>query len=327
MRNVRGMKALLCWSLFIGCFAISSAARAGEASAEIITPVVDRQTLLIAHVDLVAFDAAETIDWLAELLELPDAQRDRMQAEAVPIKVIRQTLARDSSIDVYVVSSLADFGRIPFFLALPLEGSTPATAISTELRRDLEKAWGRQLLSERIGKTLVTASPETIERLKKNESPERPEIAAAFAAAGEGAVQVAFVPAPELRKLAETLMPQLPQVLGGGDTKAFTQGVAWVATSLELPPQDPAIRLIVQAPDANAAMALESELAKVFTAVGRLSGVQKAIPEFDELSKKLLPTASGDQLKLELTEANGGIAALTAFAGPVLRAIAAGTAK
>jgi hypothetical protein len=82
----------------------------------------------------------------------------------------------------------------------------------------------------------------------------------------------------------------------------------------------------VQSPDASAAAALENELAKVFTAIGRLEAVQKAIPEFDELSKKLLPTLSGDQLKLELTEANGGISALTTFAAPVMRAIAAGSA-
>ena len=215
---------------------------------------------------------------------------------------------------------------MPFFIVMPLEGATPATAIAAEVRRDLEKAWGRRLQSERLGKTLVTASPETVERLKKNDTPERPEIAAAFAAAGAGAVQVAFVPAPELRKLAETLMPQLPQVLGGGDTKAFTQGVVWISTGLDLPPHDPAIRLVVQSPDASAAAALENELAKVFTAIGRLEAVQKAIPEFDELSKKLLPTLSGDQLKLELTEANGGISALTTFAAPVMRAIAAGSA-
>ena len=50
------------------------------------------------------------------------------------------------------------------------------------------------------------------------------------------------------------------------------------------------------------------------------------LPEFDELSKKLLPTVSGDQLKLELNEANGGIAALTTIAGPLTQALGKATA-
>ncbi|HVU88607.1 MAG TPA: hypothetical protein VHD36_14905 [Pirellulales bacterium] len=300
------------------------AARASEASAEIVAPLSDRQTLVVAHVDLLAFDAAETIDWLGDLLELPEGERNRMQAETVLVNVLRQTLPEDASVDLYVVSSLADFGRMPFFLALPLEGATPATAIAAEARRDLEKAWGRPLQSERIGKALVTASPETIDRLKKNETPERPEIAAAFSAVGAGAVQVAFVPAAELRKLAETIAPQLPQVLGGGETKVFTRGIEWMAAGFELPPNDVTIRLVVQSPDAEAAAAVESALIKVFAAVGRVPAVQKAIPEYDELWKKLMPTASGDRLKLELTDANGGVAALTAFAAPVLRALTAG---
>ncbi len=60
------------------------------------------------------------------------------------------------------------------------------------------------------------------------------------------------------------------------------------------------------------------------TTVGQLPPVQKVLPEFDELSKKLLPVASGDQLKLDLNDANGGIAALTSIVGPVLRGLAAG---
>ncbi len=253
MRFVRGMNIRLWLAVVVGYSALAAHVQAGEASAELIAPLADRQTLLVAHVDLLAFDATETVDWLAELLDLPDQAHDGMLAQAVPINVIRQTLPRDSSVDVYIVSSMSDFGRLPFFLVMPLEGATPATAIAAEARRDLEKGFDRRLQSERIGKALVTGSPETIERLKQNEAPERPEIAAAFAAAGAGAVQVAFVPSAELRKLAETLLPQLPEVLGGGETKVFTQGVHWVAASFDLPPEDPAIRLVVQSSDADGA--------------------------------------------------------------------------
>jgi hypothetical protein len=306
-------------------FAGANRATAGEVSAELIAPLVDRQTLVVGHIDLRAFDAMETVDWAAELFELPDASRDRMQADVAPIKLLTQALPDDATVDVYIFSSLLDFGRLPFFLALPLKGHTPAAAISSEVRRDLEKDFGRALQTETVGDLLITGSPETIERLKKAPPVDRPEIAAAFTAVGPGAVQLAFVPSAELRKLAETLFPQLPQSIGGGPTKTFTQGVTWVATSIELPPEEVAIRLIVQSTDAEAATALASEIEKLFQTVGQLPKVRETIPEFDDHAKKLLPITSGDQLKLDLTEANGGIAALTTIAGPLSQALRTAT--
>jgi hypothetical protein len=326
MRSLVTRLAIAAMALFTSAASMHSA-QAGEASGDTIAPLVDRQTLLVAHVDLMAFDAMETVDWMAELLDVPDAERDRLQAQVVPIKVVTHALPPDSSVDIYVVSSLADFGRLPFFFALPTEGHTPAAAISSEARRELEKSLKRPLQTERVGKLLVTGSPETIEGLQKNEPAERPEVAAALQAAGPGAVQFVLVPSAELRKLIETLVPQLPASLGGGSTKTFTQGVTWVATSLDLPPKDVAIRVVVQSPDATTAMALERELTKLVEAIGQLPPVQKALPDFDALSKKLLPAASGDQLKLDLNDANGGIAALTSIAGPVMRAIAAGVTR
>ena len=76
--------------------------------------------------------------------------------------------------------------------------------------------------------------------------------------------------------------------------------------------------LTVQSADADAAAALDSELANLFAAVGRLPGV-KEVPDFDEAIEQLRPRAEGDQLKLELTEENGGIAALTKVLGPTVR--------
>lgn len=295
----------------------------GESAGEIVAPFVDRQTLLIAHVNLLAFDAMKSVDWLAELFELPDEVRDRLQAQAVPINVIAQTLPRDASVDVFIVNSLTDVGRLPFFLVLPLTGHTPATAIAAEARRDLEKSFNRPLQTARIGEALILGSAETVERLKKDEPVARPEVGAALSAAGPAALSVAFVPSAEWRKLFEKLVPQLPQSLGGGPTSAFTQGVTWVATGLDLPPKKIAIRVVVQSTDAAAATALEAELSKLFAAVGKLPAMQKALPDFAELSQKLLPTASGDQLKLDLNDDNGGIAALTQVAAPVLHSLMA----
>jgi hypothetical protein len=326
MGNLKGTIGLVVTALAVG-HVLADEKPAGDRLANTIAPYVDEQTLVVAHLNLMAFDAVETVDWLAEFVGLSDQERDRLQAQVVLIGVVTQTLAKDKSIDAFVVISLADMGRLPFFLVVPLAESSPASAISAEARRQLEKDWQRKLVTEQVGEALVTGSQETIDRLKKQQPLARPELTAAFHCAGAGAVQVAFVPSAALGKLADTIVPELPKNLGGGRTKAFTQGARWVAADIDLPPQKIALRIRVQSADAEAAAALESAVAKLFAAAAELPQIAEAVPEFDELSRRLLPQADGDQLKLELSEDNGGIDALRSIAGPALRALVAGLAR
>jgi hypothetical protein len=289
----------------------------------IVAPYVDGQTFVVASLDLAAFDAGETIDWLADLVDMPDREHDKLRADAALVGVVTQTVPKDTPVDVFVVSSLADIARMPFFIVLPTGKGSPAAAIALEVRRDLEKVWQRKLLTEPLGDALVTGTEETIERLRKSQPADRPDITAALRAASGGAMRVAFVPSAELRGLVEGIMPeQLPQQFGGGRTRAFTQGALWVAAGMDLPPNNVAVRVTVQSADADAAAALDSELGNLFAAVGRLPGV-KDVPDFDGAIEQLRPRAEGDQLKLELTEENGGIAALNKVLGPALRAIMA----
>lgn len=286
--------------------------------ASIVAPYIDGQTLVVVHVDLMAFDAAQAVDLLARLVHFSDRARDNLQAQFVPINVMIQAQPMGTTIDVFIVAGLADLTRLPFFLVVPLDATTPANPIAMEARRELEKAWRQPLVSQQIGDALVIGSQETIDRLKKSQAVARKEIAAAFQTAGQSAMQVAFVPSPELRRLAESVLPQLPNQVGGGPTKAFTQGVVWAAVAVVLPPKKFAVRVVLQSTNADAAALLERELSKLFEAIGRLPQIQETIPKFDELSKRLLPKASGDQLQLELTEENNGLAALAAIIAPVL---------
>lgn len=288
--------------------------------AKIVAPFIDAQTLVIVHVDLMAFDSAKSVDLLARLAQFADRDRDILQAKFVPINVISQSLPKGTTIDVFIVVGLADLARLPFFLVMPLDATTPANAIAVELRREIHNAWRQPLVSQQIGDALVTGSQESINRLKTSQTVARKEIAVAFQTAGQSAMQVAFVPSPELRGLAESILPKLPKQVGGGPTKAFTQGVVWAAVAVDLPPKRLAVRVVLQSINAAAAVSLERELSKLFEEVGLLPQIQEAIPEFAELSKGLLPKASGDQLQLELTEENKGIAALSIIE-PALRVL------
>lgn len=325
MRSILTVAAVAALSL-APRFGFAGETTGPERLGQIVAPFVDQQTLLVVHLDLKAFDARLAIDQLSELFDLSDGLRDRLQAEVAPINVVTQSLPEDATVDAFIVSSLSDMGRLPFFLLLPTNGQTPAAAISSEARRDLEKDWGRRLQTEQIGDALITASPETIERLKKGKPAARPEIAAALEAAGASAARLAFAPSAALRALAETIMPQLPESLGGAPTKLFTQGFEWVAAGVDLPPKSIALRVTVQSADAEHAVALRRELAKVFDAIGQWPQIKEGVPEFDELSKSLLPAVSGDRLKWELTEANGGVEAIVSFITPIVQALSAGNA-
>jgi hypothetical protein len=281
--------------------------------AKIVAPLVDEQTVAVVHANLMSFDMATTIDLVARGLELPEGVRDRLQVQFAPIQVVTQGLPETAAVDAILVISFADLAQLPFFLVLPVDKTTPAKAIALEARRSIGESWRREVITEEIGETLVTGAPATLERLKKAKPVARPEIAAAFQAAGQSGLQFAIVPSAAMRKLAETLAPKLPERLGGGSTKAFTQGIVWAAVGIDLPPKAIAVRVVLQSADAEAATLVEAEIRKLFAAIGEFPQFKEAVPQFDELSKRLVPTASGDRLTLELTEENGELDALGAI--------------
>jgi hypothetical protein len=321
------MRSVLSLGLVSLCAALGLAARGAAADeappnrlAKIVAPFVDRQTLAVVHLDLMAFDAVKTIDAAAELFQMPEQQRVRMQADVAPISVISQTLQSGQTADMFLVVSMADVARSPYFVVMPVDQSTPAKAIAIEVRRDLEKQWGRPAAIEQIGEAVVVGGPATLERLKKaHHTQVDPALAASLAAAGKSSLTMAIIPSQELRGLFEAIVPALPSQLGGGPTKAFTRGFVWASIAVDLPPEEAAARVVVQSADAEAAAAFEREARKLLAGLGQVEQVREAIPDFDAQSKRLVPVASGDRLELELTEKNGGLTALAAIAGPVLR--------
>ena len=289
--------------------------------AAIVAPLVDEQTMAVVHVDMMAFDVTAAIDALAQGFQLSEEDRDHLQVQFAPIQVVTQGLPETASVDTILVISLADVARLPFFLVLPIDKTTPTAAIALEAQRTIEESWRQQVASESIGQTLITAAPATIERLKKVRPVARPEIASALQATGPSGLTVAVVPSAGLRKLAESLAPRLPERLGGGPTGVFTRGIVWASIGVDLPPKAIKVRVVLQSADAEAAKLLEAEIRKLVAAIGELPQVKAANAKFDEFAKRLLPAAQGDRLTLELTEEDGGLDALTVVLPILVRSL------
>ncbi len=160
--------------------------------------------------------------------------------------------------------------------------------------------WTRKISATRWGEP-----SRSKHRLKSLKPEDRPELAKAFAAAGDTAIQALFIPSNENRKVVEEIMPKLPQELGGGPITIVTRGALWAAVSVDLPPKT-SVRATVQSQDAASAQKLRELAARFFKAVGEEGPHnQKArdvLPGFDKLVKQLTPKVEEDRLIVKLDE-------------------------
>ncbi|MBI2825617.1 MAG: DUF1559 domain-containing protein [Planctomycetia bacterium] len=301
------------------CFALILMAAAGTRAQEFdparlaaaVAPFVDAQTVVVAHVDLRSFDAASVVPRIAEVMRLSDADRQWAHKDLLEgIKRLKDAGARD----VFALVNVADVPKAPVVIVVPLGPDANADAIAEGLRP------GSDQPAVRLNNAIVAGFAPAIERTKSMRPAARPEIAAAFQAAGNGAAQLLFVPSTDARRAVEETLPSLPAEVGGGPTKAFTQGIVWAAASAQLPPKKLSLRVVIQSANAEAARAFEHELSALFAALGREPSVRELVPKFDELAKLLAPKVSGDRLTVDLNEENGGAAALGSLLLPPVQA-------
>ncbi len=131
----------------------------------------------------------------------------------------------------------------------------------------------------------------------------RPELAAAFEAAGDTAAQVILIPPADTRRVVEELVPRLPNELGGGPSSVLTRGVRWAALGIDVEPKS--LRLVIQSDSREAAEALRAALADLLKAVAGQTAVRKTLPQFDVIAATLLPRVDGSRLVLS-SEARKG---------------------
>jgi hypothetical protein len=261
----------------------------GQAHGNVIAPFVDEQTIGVVRVDLSRLDFDQLLKQAAELT--PGGER--ILAPAVEhFRPMAKRLLDSGVEDVYVVVSLADLPQLPFLVL-----SAPDNAVAAEL-----ETWRAELhveAIERIGKAVFAGSQRALQRVKSQPPAARPEIARAFSAAGDAAVQVLLLPTADNRRVIEELMPTLPSAVGGGSSKVLTRGAMWAAIGIDLRPRF-ALELVMQSQDRETAAALRDKWLAVLQLFEHDARIVSAVPQFKELAGLLAPTVKDDRLLLSI---------------------------
>jgi hypothetical protein len=147
---------------------------------------------------------------------------------------------------------------------------------------------------------------DVLERVRSLKPEPRPELTAAFEAAGDTAAQVILILPKYARRVIEETLPELPKELGGGPSSVVTRGFQWAAVGIDFPPK-PALRLVVQAQDGPAAQAFQAKAVEWLGRVMQLKEVREYLPKPDEILTLVTPKVEGSRLVLTLDEENQGI--------------------
>ncbi len=271
------------------------ALRAGEFDAEArartIAPFVDGQTVGVLHIDLSRIDADAILDWAVEVGRL---EKRELEAPRHALRGWLTNFTKAGGKDLYVIVNLVDLPMEPPLVVVPLAAGADAKA----LRGVLGQVEGLKLLHfEKFEQALVGSGATARKRLRNAKPAARPEMAKAFAAAGDTTAQLLLLPTPDTRRVLDELIPALPQEVGGGSTRPFTHGLLWAAVGVDLPPKL-SVRLTIQSPDAAAARALKDFLARLLKSLIELRQVRSLLPDIGRLAEVFTPQVDGDRLTL-----------------------------
>lgn len=293
--------------LLLACFLPGLLSANAQDRAKFIAPFVEEQTILVIRVDFTRINLAQAVEQLKPFTVgfEEDAAQARRAAE------LWLTAFRDvGGKEIYLCFSVADFPTQSEYFILPLEGNLDLTKLKPLLQRHGSTE------AKVMHNAMVVGHEGLLARLASRKATPRPEVAQAFAAVGEGALQVLFVPPPHFKRVIEENMPNLPKELGGGSIKLLTEGVRWAALSADVSPEV-RIKLTTQAQDAAAAQRLKEWLPGMFKALGEVERIKEFLPMFGQFTATLVPEIQGDRLTLNLEVPR--LAKMWSEAGPHFR--------
>jgi hypothetical protein len=266
-----------------------------EVAAKAVAPFVDDKTFAIGHADLTLIELDKAIAFVKELGKF---EEEELKEPATAMKEWLATFRKAGGKDVFVVVSMADIPMSGPFFVIPVGEKADEEALAKLFADNPRMKYAK------MKKSLVVGNDKTIERLQDQTPEERPEIAKAFAAAGDTMAQLVLVPTEDSRRVVEQMLPELPKEIGGGPTKTYTRGVHWLALGVDGPPK-PKAKLVVQSTDAETAKELHKALSDVFALLAKSpkdSEPVRNIPNLEALLKAFMPNLKDDRLTLEVDD-------------------------
>jgi hypothetical protein len=275
-------------------------------TARIIAPFIDAQTIAVAHADISRINSDAIFEKVTGVaLKIAEPQeKDKILAVLTEFRQIIHQWITDFTAaggkDIYLVLSLTDLPR--FFMIVPLGTGADAQEIANLLRKaqPAGSSEGSPIYLdcfEKFGNVAFGGSKETLQRLQTSPPADRPELSAAFAAAGDTAVQLLIILDADARRVIDETLPILAQLPGDISATAVSRGLMWAALGLDAPPKMQ-IKLEVQSQNATDADALNN-------VVGQIIDIIVKQNKYLDLKKHLTllkPTVKGDRLHLLLKD-------------------------
>jgi len=269
------------------------------AEARLLAPVTNAETVALARVDLSRVAVEPIATWVGEVAGrlLGESEDERIQSGRDLARRL-DAFRRAGGKEIYAAVALGGEGLIPHVLiALPL-GKADEKTLCQALGVSGDSA-------QRLGDLLVIRVTPFTPPLAQFHRADRPELADALAAAGDGPVQTVLIPPASMRRVIEELLPQLPEEVGNGPGTVLTHGVRWAAARIDLPPQA-ALRLVIQSQDASAAQSLLAKWLAFVTLCHEETGKgpreRHTPPGFPKVAALLAPKVENDRLVLALDE-------------------------
>jgi hypothetical protein len=277
-----------------------------EARAKIVAPYLDEQTVGVYHLDVTRLDVDAIASKLGSIEKMPREVLAQSQ------KILENWVAsfkRAGGKDLYLVASLADLPPGPPFLIVPLTADADASELMDLLGPAKGQGGGQEPkrlalpfpVRDRLGDVMFAGSMAARKRLKTLKPSPRPELAKAFAAAGDTTAQMIVLPTAAIRRIIEEQIPTLPRELGGEPSTVLTHGILWAAIGGDPPPKM-SLHAVVQSQDAQAAKALDKLIATGLKAIAGHEQLRQALPGFDALLENLKPDIADNRLTLNLDD-------------------------
>ncbi|MBN2292910.1 MAG: DUF1559 domain-containing protein [Pirellulales bacterium] len=279
--------------------------------ARIIAPFIDEQTVAIAHIDINKIQIGPLLD---EVVKFFPELKPQLPAGKAALGAVLNTIKQAGGSDIYYIITIDGLRKEEFLIAIvPLTEKSVQSTLEAIVKQSNPKGFDT---FARVGDVLVGGPKDTVERLKVLKPDSRPEIEKAFATTEGSTARVLILPPRHVRRVIEEMMPELPEEIGGGSSKAISDGFLWATIGFDSPSRL-ALSALIQSKDQQSAQALLDTWKRIYPrlfddedkkGVFGKPGIPKS--KIDKLITVFMPKVDNDRLMLEFNTKNGGIAKL-----------------